>query len=354
MRILVVEDSATDAQILGFALEKQGHSVKIAGSAEAALDAIREETFPLVISDWELPGLTGIELCQVIRSRNSHRYTYIILLTSRQEKRHVIEGLAAGADDYLTKPFEPQELYFRIRGGERLLAQQGRDLIIFSLAKLAESRDPETGEHLERIREYSRVLTQNLANHPDFHDQIDADFVESIYLTSPLHDIGKVGIPDRVLLKPGKLTADEFDLMKEHAAIGGDTLTAAAEKHPNHEYLWIARDIALTHHEKFDGTGYPQGLAGEEIPLCGRIVAVADVYDALTSKRIYKPAFSHQKSVKIIQADAGTHFDPRIVEEFLKHQQEFDRIRSTMRDPSTHQQPETGVTEPATETPVAQ
>ena len=235
-------------------------------------------------------------------------------------------------DDYLTKPFEPLELFFRIRVGERLLGLQGRDVLIFSLAKLAESRDPDTGAHLERIREYCRVLTQAVREVPEFSAIIDADYVESIYLTSPLHDIGKVGIPDYVLQKPGKLTPEEFDLMKQHTLIGGRTLDAAAKKHPSHPYLLMARDIAFSHHEKFDGTGYPHGLVGDEIPLSGRIVAIADVYDALTSKRVYKPAFSHDRAVELILKDTGSRFDPRIIEVFQKCTNEFARIRAELTE----------------------
>ncbi len=330
MQILIVEDSSTDARILQFSLEHYGHKVCAAASAEEALAKLRQGSYPLVISDWELPGSSGIDLVRDIRSRSWNHYTYVIILTSKTEKRFVVEGLAAGADDYLTKPFQPQELFFRIRVAERLLSLQGRDVLIFSLAKLAESRDPETGAHLERIREYCRILTRQLAESPQFAAQIDADYIESIYLTSPLHDIGKVGVPDHVLLKPGKLNDQEFELMKNHALLGGETLQAAAQLHPNHQYLLMARDIALTHHERFDGTGYPYGLSGNDIPLCGRIVAVADVYDALTSKRVYKPAFSHQKAVDIICEESGSHFDPLIVEAFLTCADTFQKIRSEL------------------------
>ena len=327
MRILIVEDSETDAIVLQHALEKKGHEVTIRYSAEEAVVEIRSCHYPVVICDWELPGQNGVELCRQIRERSASHYTYVIILTSRSEKKFVIEGLAAGADDYLTKPFEPQELFFRVRVAERLLSLQGRDVIIFSLAKLAESRDSDTGAHLERIREYCRLLTELLAATPRFQPILDADFVASIYLTSPLHDIGKVGIPDNILLKPGRLTEAEFEVMKQHALMGGQTLHAAVEKHPEHSYLKMARDIALTHHEKFNGTGYPYGLAGQEIPLCGRIVALADVYDALTSKRVYKNAFSHLKACNIIRCESGTHFDPEIARVFLKHHERFNEIR---------------------------
>ena len=171
MKILIVEDSHTDAMVLQHALEHIGHEVTVVTTAEDAMTSLRSTTFPVVICDWELPGLNGDDLCRKIRQRSSINYTYIIMLTSRTEKKYVIEGLAAGADDYLTKPFEPQELFFRVRVAERLLSLQGRDLMIFSLAKLSESRDHETGIHLERMREYCRLLTTLLAKTPRFKDK---------------------------------------------------------------------------------------------------------------------------------------------------------------------------------------
>ena len=213
-----------------------------------------------------------------------------------------------------------------------MLSLESRDITIFALAKLAESRDPETGAHLDRIREYSKVLCEHLVKHGPYTDQIDGDFVRLVYLTSPLHDIGKVGIPDHVLLKPGALTADEFAIMKQHAAIGGATLNAALETRPDVEYLRMARDIAWTHHERFDGHGYPRGLAGDEIPLCGRIVALADVYDALTSHRVYKTAYSHETAKSIILEGRGKHFDPWIVDAFCAREEQFIEVQRRLSE----------------------
>jgi putative two-component system response regulator len=276
--------------------------------------------------------MTGIELCRRIRQRQLSEYVYVILLTFRGGKENLLAGLNAGADDFLTKPFQPDELRTRLHTAQRIVNLEGRDLIIFTLAKLAESRDPETGAHLERIREYSRILAQHLASHPRFRSQIDADYVRTLYQTSPLHDIGKVGIPDSILLKPGKLTPDEFEVMKRHAMIGGETLDAALRAHPRAEFLRLARDIAWSHHERYDGLGYPRGLAGDEIPLCGRIVAVADVYDALTTKRVYKPAFSHEKARTIILEGRGTQFDPDLVDAFLATEDEFLWVKQSLND----------------------
>ena len=241
-------------------------------------------------------------------------------------------GLDAGADDYLSKPFRQEELRLRLEGGRRLLTLEGRDMMIFSLAKLAESRDEDTGTHLERIREYSKVLATELMSWPKFENIVDAQFVELIYMTSPLHDVGKVGIPDSVLLKPGKLTAEEFEVMKRHTLIGGDTLSASAQAHPEASFLKMALDITLKHHERWDGTGYPFQLKGEDIPLSARIVAVADVYDALTTKRVYKPAFTHETAADIIYKSRGTHFDPDLIDAFSNVEEQMRRIRFELDD----------------------
>ncbi len=185
----------------------------------------------------------------------------------------------------------------------------------------------ETGAHLERVQNYCRVLAQQLAHAAKYQGQISDQFIQLVYQTSPLHDIGKVGIPNVVLLKPGRLNPAEFEIMKTHTLIGAHTLDAALRKFPGAKFLEMARDIAATHHERFDGTGYPNGLAGENIPLAGRIVAVADVYDALTSKRVYKAAFSHEEAMATISSDAGTHFDPDVVAAFRRAEPQFISVR---------------------------
>ena len=278
-----------------------------------------------------MPEMTGLSLCRELRARSSE-YTYIVLLTSRSGSQNAVAALDAGVDDFVSKPFEPQELMLRLRAGERILALESRDLTIFSLAKLAESRDPETGAHLERMREYCHILGEELLRRKEFPEVLDADYVEMIYQTSPLHDIGKVGIPDRVLLKKGRLTEEEFEIMKQHVRIGGETLEAAVRAHPEARFLQMARDIAMSHHEKYNGRGYPLGLAGDQIPLCGRIVAVADVYDALVTRRSYKPAFSHAKACGTICEGRGQHFDPRIVAAFVAVQDRFHEVRRRFSD----------------------
>lgn len=326
MRILVVDDDDITTDMLAGALTRFGHHVATARSSEEALELMRNCSYRLIVLDWEMPGMSGLELCRHIRSRYASGYVYVIMLTARRGTQSIVEGLNAGADDFISKPFEPEELEVRIHAGERILSLESHEVTIFSLAKLAESRDQETGAHLERMREFCRVLADDLSTVEQFREEVDSDFVQLMYLTSPLHDVGKVGIPDKILLKPGPLTAEEFEIMKRHTVIGSKTLDAALDLHPEARFLCMARDIARSHHERFDGSGYPDGLSGEEIPLCGRIVALADVYDALTTKRVYKPAFSHDKSREIIVKGMGTHFDPEVVKAFLRNESRFQEI----------------------------
>jgi putative two-component system response regulator len=332
MRVLVVEDDPDALEMLENALVHFDYEVSTARDGLEAQEMVRSGHFRLIVSDWEMPGMTGVELCRYVRQRASSEYTYFILLTLRTGRHNVIDGLRAGADEFLSKPFDPTELEMRLRVAERILSLESRDVVIFSLAKLAEARDSDTGAHLERIREYCLVLAQYLAGMQKFNSVLDGDYIQLLYLTSPLHDIGKVGIPDNVLLKPGRLTPEEFEIMKEHVLIGGRTLDAAVKAHPRAKYLQVARDIAFTHHEKFDGTGYPYHLHGEEIPLCGRIVALSDVYDALTTRRVYKPAYSHEVAKNIIIDGSGKHFDPDVVDAFLATEEQFLSIKDRLDD----------------------
>ena len=332
MQVLIVDDDQIVRLMLQEALTSAGYSVTIATNGREALDIIRRQGCRLVISDWEMPHVTGVELCRNMRREPLAGYVYFILLTSHNSVPERIEGLRAGADDFVSKPFEPSEIVARVGSGVRVLSMETRDVAIFAMAKLAESRDHETGAHLERVREYSRLLAQQLAGMPEHRDSITAEFVHLIYLTSPLHDIGKVGIPDCVLLKPGRLSDREFEIMKTHAKLGAQTLDAALKQFPGARFLEMGRDIAATHHERFDGSGYPDGIKGRDIPLAGRIVALADVYDALTSKRVYKAAFAHDVAKSMIVAESGAHFDPIIVRAFIETEDEFIAIRDRFND----------------------
>ena len=205
--------------------------------------------------------------------------------------------------------------------------QNARMATILGLAKLAEYRDEGTGTHLERIREYAKIIAEQMAKNPKYAEHITPEYIDDVYQSSILHDIGKVGIPDAVLLKPDKLTDDEFDVIKRHTTLGGDAIKAIEAKIEGQSFLALGKEIAYNHHEKWDGSGYPRGLNREGIPLSARIIALADVYDALTTKRFYKEAYSHKKSKQIIIDLKGTHFDPEVVDVFLALEDEFNRIR---------------------------
>lgn len=328
-QVLVIDDEAVTRALLATALKRSGFDVLVAEDGAAGLDTLKQATCQLVVSDWDMPNMNGLDLCRAIRNGAAGRYVYVILLTSHNKPEHVVEGIEAGADDFVTKPFNPMEILARLRAGQRLLSLDSAEMTIFALAKLAESRDPETGAHLERVRSYCKLFAERLKAGSPYAERIDEEFVRLIFQTSPLHDIGKVGIPDCVLLKAGRLTDEEFATMKTHTLQGAATLEAAVQKYPNARFLRMAYEIALTHHEKYDGSGYPNGLRGEEIPLAGRIMAVADVYDALTTKRVYKSAFSHQIAREIIVKDSGTHFDPVVVDAFIDTERECVQIRQS-------------------------
>ncbi len=332
MRVLVVEDDCVSAEFLSDSLSCFGYDVTTVDNGRQAFELLRSGEFRMVVSDWEMPEMSGDELCRQIRARKWNGYIYIMLVTYFDGIDRVVEGLRAGADDFLSKPYHPDELRVRLRTAERILSLESRDVLLFALAKLTESRDNDTGMHLDRIREYCRILAQELSSWDSYRDEIDGEYIQLLYLTSPLHDIGKVGIPDSVLLKPGPLTPDEFEVMKQHTTIGGQTLQAVTQAHPEARYLAMARDIAYTHHERFDGGGYPFGLCAKEIPLCGRVTALADVYDALTSRRVYKAKMSHSEAREVILEGSGTHFDPDIVQAFLKREFEIVRVARAMSE----------------------
>ncbi|EMI57159.1 HD domain-containing phosphohydrolase [Rhodopirellula sallentina] len=332
MEVLVVDDEVISRRMIENTLQEGGYQVTTATNGCEALEILKQRPIQLVVVDWEMPVMDGIEFCQSVRSGDSSRYVYIVMLTSRSQPSDAISGLSVGADDFVTKPFDPVELIMRIHSGRRVVAMESRDLMIFALAKLAESRDPETGAHLDRVRNYCRILALHLQRQVRFQDEVDDEFIRLLYDTSPLHDIGKVSIPDHVLLKPARLTTDEFEIMKTHTIRGAETIESMMEQFPNAAFLKMARDITLSHHEKYDGRGYPHGVAGEQIPLCSRIVAVADVYDALTSKRIYKKAYSHSRAKSAIVAGSGKHFDPAIVDAFLDNEDSFIATRKRFQD----------------------
>jgi putative two-component system response regulator len=331
-KVLIVDDNVLSLNRLTALVSSFGYEPITATNESDAFELCGTSNVRTVIAKAAMNGSGGLDLCRKIRSAAYNGYVYVMLLTDYNDHQSAIDCLDAGADNYVLQPINHQELRLQLLAGQRLVALESRDLIIFSMAKLAESRDTDTGKHLERIQEYCRVLAIELSKDEAFEACLDSQYIQLLQMTSPLHDIGKVGIPDRVLLKPGKLNEEEFEIMKTHAELGGLTLQAAADAYPEAKFLKMAVEVAVTHHEKWNGTGYPKGLRGEDIPLSGRVVAVADVYDALRAKRVYKPAFSHDEACRIIRESSGSHFDPRIVDAFLRIENKFDLISQQLAE----------------------
>ena len=332
MKILIADDELVSIKKLDRLVRSLGYETIVASDGQEAWETWKNERPRMVITDWMMPRLDGLGLCKKIRKVEGNDYTYIIMVTSREGIKDMVTSMNAGMDDFITKPFEKRELAVRIKAGERMLSFITRDMVIFAMAKLAESRDPETGNHLERMRFYSKTLAETLARVDDPNYPIDELFIDNIFLTSPLHDIGKIGIPDYVLLKPGRFDDSEFNIIKKHCCIGFETIKGAVERYPKADYLKMSSEIALYHHEKFAGTGYPNRLKGKEIPLSARIVALADSYDAIVSKRVYKSAKSHDMARAIIAEDSNKHFDPMVVNTFFACEDLFIKIFNKFKE----------------------
>ena len=332
MLALVVDDDPMWQMIIENILRRMGYDVLIANNGREATYHLTNPLIHLVITDWDMPEMTGLELCRTIRRGDYAGYIYIVMITSNNTEEQKLEGLSAGADAFITKPFKPTELLVCLKTAERILSLETCELAIFALARLAESRDSETGKHIERVQRYTRLLAQQLSTTEKFRELIDDSYIRLLHQTSPLHDIGKVGIPDSILLKQGHLSTHEKNIMKSHAVIGAETLNDAVQRFPSAKFLRMARDIAGGHHERFDGKGYPAGVAGENIPLAARIVALADVYDALTSWRVYKAAMPHDRAKELIIGERGAHFDPDVVAAFLDRENDFRTICEALRD----------------------
>jgi len=348
--ILIVDDTPENLTLM-HGLLRDRYRTRIAHNGERALQVVLDEPMPdLILLDVMMPGMGGFEVCRRLKASARTAHIPVIFLTSRAEIEDEQAGFDAGAVDYIIKPISPPIVLARVRTHLKLkgmadflkdknaflkseVEERTRDLqliqdvTIMAMASLAETRDNETGNHIRRTQNYVRVLARRLKSHPKFRSQLDNQAVELIYKSAPLHDIGKVGIPDRILLKPAKLTPEEFEVMKTHTTLGRNAI-ATAEKLINapSSFLRFAREIAYSHQEKWDGSGYPEGLSGDRIPLSARLMALADVYDALISKRVYKPAFPHARSVQLIREGRGSHFDPDVTDAFLANPEEFNAI----------------------------
>lgn len=353
--ILIVDDTPANLKLLSQVL-KDDYRTRIATNGPKALELARDTRPDLILLDVKMPDMDGYEVCRRLKAAPETREIPVLFVTAQIQVTEEARGFEVGAVDYIHKPISPPVVlarlrtHLQLRQAQAALADQNaaleakvsertrevamaRDVTVFALASLAEARDDETGNHIQRTQLYVRTLAETLRDHPAHYRTLDDATIELLFKSAPLHDIGKVGIPDHILLKPGRLTAEEFEIMKQHTTIGHDSL-AAAEAKVGHrtDMLRIAREIAHCHHEKWDGSGYPNGLAGTDIPLSGRIMAVADVYDALISKRVYKPAFSHDQAVSIIVEGRGRHFDPDMVDAFLAVAHEFQAIARRFAD----------------------
>lgn len=353
--ILIVDDTPANLQVLAEMLDRRGFTTRPVTSGRLALRAIEAETPDLILMDVSMPEQDGYAVCRQIKADSRFARIPVIFISSLTETIDKVKAFTVGGVDYITKPIEIQEVYARVEthlkihrlqqeleGTVQTLEQRVQEQVreisdsqnatIFALAKLAESRDDETGKHLERVRAYCRLLALGMQRQPETCELVTERFVEIIYQSSPLHDIGKVGIPDRILLKPGKLTPAEFEMMKHHTAIGADTLRAVSLQYPNNPILNMGIDIARHHHERWDGSGYPDGLRGKQIPLAARIMAVADVYDALRSRRVYKPALRHEQTSELIVQRSGAHFDPVVVKVYEQVEEEMREVYERMVD----------------------
>ncbi len=355
--VLIVDDEVQACQSIQRFLMAKGYGATYATSGAEALAVARTERPMAVLLDIRMPGMGGIEALAELKKADAD--CAVIMLTAVDDIETAVNTIRLGATDYLRKPVSFGELLHSVRSTleKRSLVMENReyqrsleekvtqrtaeieltrDVTLLGLSTLAEYRDPETGAHLQRIREYSKVLAIQLGKDGGTYAHlIDGQFINTIHKVSPMHDIGKVGIPDKILQKPGPLTPLEFEVMKEHTRIGGKTLDTAEQRLlavTNRSFLSMAKEIAFCHHEKWDGSGYPGGIEGEQIPLSARIMCVADVYDALISKRVYKPAFPHQKAGGIIINGSGSHFDPAVVAAFQAVERQFMLIKDSVAD----------------------
>jgi len=355
--ILVVDDSAENLHVLTGLLQSD-YRVLAATTGERCLVLARSQPQPdLILLDIMMPGLDGYQTLERLHADPATRDILVIFVTAMGSTEAQLHGLAVGAVDYITKPIDPPLVLARVN--TQLELKRARDLLkdknawleaevarrmvenetiqtvsIRALAHLAEIRDPETGNHIHRTQNYIRALAVRLSNHPRFVDFLSERNIELLVKSAPLHDIGKVGVPDLILLKPGPLTPAEWEIMKTHAKLGSDAIELAEEDADQPvAFLTLAKEIAHWHHEKWDGSGYPDGLAGESIPIAARLMALADVFDALITRRPYKEAMPFEQAREIIVAGCGRHFDPDMAKAFVEIYDECIAIAHQYSEP---------------------
>lgn len=346
-KILIVDDSAMDRLIISNILTDCEYYTACDGLE--AMDILHKQKMDLIILDLNMPRMNGFEMLEVLKNDAILSQVAVIILTNYDETENEIKGLSLGAVDYVRKPLNLESLRKRIevhihirQAQEKINAQKEaleeivlgrtkeliltRDITIHALISLLEVRNIESSNHSKRIQSMMRKFSEYLSLQSEHSDILTKEYIDELYKTSPLHDLGKVGIPDSILLKPGKLDYEEFEIMKKHTTYGVEALNCSHITEDSPSFIKTAIELVATHHERYDGTGYPNGLKGDNIPLSGRILAVVDVYDALISKRVYKDAMSHKEALKIIISEKGTHFDPRLVDSFIEIEKQILEI----------------------------
>jgi putative two-component system response regulator len=354
--VLVVDDTPDNLSLMS-GLLKDLYKVKVANNGEKAIKIVQSDSPPdLILLDIMMPGLSGYDVCKILKDDPKSRDIPIIFLTAMTATDDEKKGLELGAVDFITKPVNPPIVMARVatqlhvKAAADFLKDQNvyletevakrtkelaaiQDVTILAMASLAETRDNDTGNHIRRTQYYLEQLANYLKNHDRFRGFLSDHTITMLFKSAPLHDIGKVGIPDRILLKPGRFEPHEFEIMKTHCKLGRDAIQHAENQLGLEvEFLKYAKEIAYGHQEKWDGSGYPEGLAGDAIPISARLMAVADVYDALISRRVYKEGMPHAKAVGIIAEGKGSHFDPDIVEAFLALTEEFQAVARRYAD----------------------
>jgi putative two-component system response regulator len=347
-RILVVDDEPFYLELLAELLSGD-HTISVAKNGEQALRRIQDGALPhLVLLDVMMPGIDGYEVCRRLKENPLTNEIPVIFLTAKSEVTDEVKGFELGAVDYITKPISIPILQARVKTHlalseqrialEHLVAERTeqlertKDAVVYSMGALAEARDEETGNHILRTREYVKILGNSLARQARYFQVLNERTINLISRAAPLHDIGKVGVPDKVLQKRGALNEDERRQMDQHVLYGRDVIISAEKHIGATTFTAVAKEIAYSHHEKWDGSGYPLGLAKEEIPLSARMMAVADVYDALVSRRYYKAPMSHQEAKTQIMGERGAHFDPELVDAFMECSETFHEIAERYAD----------------------
>lgn len=346
-RVFIVDDDPHVRTLLESMLRHNGNNVALFSNAAAVLEAVTVESPDLFLLDVTMPEMNGFQVCERLKQNPVLKDVPVIFLSGMGAMEDKVKGFQAGGVDYITKPFHFEEVKARVNthlslstlctklAYQKLIAKEVRErseaqqATIFALAKLAEHRDDDTGSHLERVSKYCKLLAKQLGDQSCYSDQLTADFVACIQHASVLHDIGKVAIPDSILKKPGPLTPEEISVMKTHTVIGADNLQTIFNRYNDNPFIGMGVEIALYHHERWDGAGYPNGLAGKNIPLSARIMAVADVYDALRSDRCYRKGFDHETVKSMLLKESGTHFDPEVITAFLSLEEQFSLIMET-------------------------